>query len=360
MNKATRIILLVVIILSVVTWAIYPRFGDIFSPKGPEAASGGPASFGPQVTPVTATIVQPTQLENKITVTGSVLPNEVLEVKSEMAGLITKIHFEEGQDVKKGQKLISLKDDELQAQLEKLRYSKKLNEETEFRQRKLLEKEAISKEEYDISLTQLNTSEADIKVIEAQLAKTTIEAPFDGVVGLREVSEGAYVTSSTIITNFYSLDPVKIEFSIPGKYAGEVKKEDRIYFTVDGQRERFEGTVYAIQPRIDPNTRTLTIRAYSDNEARRLLPGQFARIELIMETISDAMLLPTQAVVPELNGHKVYVSRGGKVESKAVQIGIRTDEKVQIVEGLQAQDTVITSGILQMRPGASVSITSVN
>ncbi len=359
MSKAARIILLVVIILSVVAWALYPRFGDIF-PSSKDSAVGPPAAFGPSTTPVTATVVAPTQLENKILITGSVQPNEVLEVKSEVSGVITKIHFKEGQDIKKGQTLISLKDDELQAQLEKLRYSKKLNEELEFRQRKLLEKEAISREEYDISLTQLNTSEADIKLLQAQLDRMTIEAPFDGIVGLREVSEGAYVTSSTVIANFYSLDPVKIEFSIPGKYAGEVKVGDKLNFRVDASEEQFEGTVYVIEPRIDPSTRTLKIRAFSPNKERKLLPGQFARIELIMDTIEDAMLLPTQAVVPELNGHKVYIARGGKAESRKVQIGIRTNDNVQILEGINLQDTVITSGILQMRPGASVSITSVN
>lgn len=359
MSKAARVTLLVVIILSVVAWALYPRFGDIFSSSS-DAGGGPPAAFGPTTTPVTAKVITPSRLENKILITGSVLPNEVLELKSEVSGVITQIHFEEGQNIKKGQTLISLKDDELQAQLEKLRYSKKLNEELEFRQRKLLEKEAISREEYDISLTQLNTSEADIKLLQAQLAKMTIEAPFNGVVGLREVSEGAYVTSSNVITNFYSLDPVKVEFSIPGKYAGEVKVGDKLNFKVDAFTEQFQGTVYAIEPRIDPNTRTLKIRAYSPNKERKLLPGQFARIELIMETIEDAMLLPTEAVVPELNGHKVYVARGGKAESRKVQIGIRTNENVQIIDGISLQDTVITSGILQMRPGASVSITSVN
>ncbi|MCE7992831.1 MAG: efflux RND transporter periplasmic adaptor subunit [Roseivirga sp.] len=359
MSKAARVTLLVVIILSVVAWALYPRFGDIFSSSS-EAGGGPPAAFGPTTTPVTAKVITPSRLENKILITGSILPNEELEVKSEVSGVITQLGFVEGEDIVEGQPLVSLKDDELRAQLEKLRYSKKLNEELEFRQRKLLEKEAISQEEYDISLTQLNTSEADIKLLQVQLDKMTIKAPFDGVVGFREVSVGAYITSSDVITNFYSLDPVIIEFSIPGKYAGEVKVRDMVNFKVDAFTEQFQGRVYAIEPRIDPNTRTLKIRAFSRNKERKLLPGQFARIELIMETIEDAMLVPTEAVVPELNGHKVYVARGGKAESRKVQIGIRTNENVQIIDGISLQDTVITSGILQMRPGASVSITSVN
>lgn len=359
MSKMTRITLLVVIILSVVAWALYPRFDAIFLPDKEKQADSS-RSFGRGATPVTATVVNPTSLENKITITGSILPNEALELKSEIQGNITGIHFEEGQDLKKGQLLVSLNDDELQARLEKLKYSKKLNEKAEFRQRKLLEKEAISREEYDISLTRLNTSEADIRLVEAQLEKTTIKAPFDGVVGLRQVSKGAYVTSSSVIANYYSLDPIKIEFSIPGKYAGEVKTGDKINFSVDAFADSFQGRVYAIEPQIDPETRTLKIRAYSANKMRKLLPGQFARIELIMETIPNAMLVPTQAVVPELNGHKVYISKGGKVASKNVKIGIRTSERVQIVEGIAPQDTVITSGILQMRPGTSVSITSIN
>ena len=360
MSKTARILLLVVIILSVVAWALYPRFDDLFGKNNAAGPGGPPAAFGNSKTPVTAKIISPSRLENKILITGSVLPNEILEVKSEVAGIITNIHFKEGQNLKEGDEMISLKDDELQAQLEKLRYNKKLKEETEFRQRKLLEKEAISKEEYDIALTELNTSEADIKVVEAQLAKTKIHAPFDGVVGLREISEGAYITSSTVIANFYSLDPMKIEFSIPGKYAGEVRIGDQINFKVDAYEEAFTGKVYAIEPQIDPATRTLKIRAVSPNQDRRLLPGQFARIELIMETVEDAMLLPTVAVVPELNGHKVFMTKGGKVISRPVKIGLRTEESVQIVEGLSLQDTVITSGILQMRPGAQVDITSFN
>ena len=254
--------------------------------------------------------------------------------------------------------LVSLKNDELQAQLEKLKFSKKLAVGSENRQKQLLNKEAISQEEYDISLTALNTIEADIRMVEAQLARTSIVAPFDGVLGLREISEGAYITNSTIITNFYSIDPVKIDFAIPGKYASIVSVGDVIQFETETSTEVFRGTVYAFEPQIDQNTRTLRMRAISSNEQGKLLPGQFAKIELIMSSVNDALMVPAVSVIPELNGHMLFVAQGGKAQSVPVKIGLRTESSVQILEGLNPQDTVITSGLLEIRQGSSISISS--
>ena len=358
MSKTSRFIVIVIIILAVAAWVVYPRMDEIFGTGNQGPAGGAPAMRGPGILPVSGVVVSPKLLENKIKVTGSILPNESLEVKSEVSGLVTKIHFKEGQSVKKGTLLVSLKNDQLQAQREKLKFSRQLAQETERRQKLLLNKEAISQEEYDISLTALNTVEADIKVVEAQIAQTSIIAPFDGVLGLREISEGAYITNSTVITNFYSIDPVKLDFSIPGKYAAEVKTGDIIYFQTEALTEQFEGEVYAIEPQIDETTRTLRLRAICSNEEGKLLPGQFARIELVMSSIDNALMVPTISVIPELNGHKVYLAKSGKVTSKMVQIGMRTDNSVQILEGLNPQDTVITSGLLEIREGSSISISN--
>jgi len=358
MSKTSRTIVVVIIILALAAWVVYPRMDEIFG-KESEASGGAPQAMrGPGVLPVSAVVVSPKLLENKIKVTGSILPNESLELKSEVSGLVTKIHFKEGQSVKRGTPLVSLKNDQLQAQLEKLKFSKQLAQETERRQKLLLNKEAISQEEYDISLTALNTVEADIRVVEAQIAQTSIIAPFDGVLGLREISEGAYITNSTVITNFYSIDPVKLDFAIPGKYAAEVKAGDIIYFQTEAMTKQFEGEVYAIEPQIDETTRTLRLRAICSNEEGLLLPGQFARIELIMSSIDNALMVPTVSVIPELNGHKVFIASNGKVTSKMVKIGMRTDNSVQIVEGINPQDTVITSGLLEIREGSAISISN--
>lgn len=355
MSKTSRTIVVLIILLAVVAWAVYPRMDEFFPEDNLETSAGAPQR-GSSVIPVDAVLVTEDFLENKIKVTGSIIPNEFLELKSEVAGLVTKIHFQEGEKVKKGDLLVSLKDDELQAQLEKLKFSKKLAGDREKRQKQLLEKGAISQEEYDVSLTAVNTIEADIKVVNAQIAKTSIIAPFSGTLGLRGISEGAYITSNTIITNFYNINPVKIEFSIPGKYAAEVGIGDEINFQIESSGESFKGRVYAIEPRIDQNTRTLRMRALSSNEEGKLLPGQFARIELIMSTIDGAMMVPAVSVIPELNGHKLFLAKSGKVVSQTVTIGLRTDNEVQIVQGISPRDTVITTGLLQIRQGSSVSI----
>ncbi|NVJ46374.1 MAG: efflux RND transporter periplasmic adaptor subunit [Cytophagia bacterium] len=358
MSKTSRFIVVIIIILALAAWVIYPRMDEVLGTGSDAAAQASPAMTGPRVLPVSGMVVSPKLLENKVKVTGSILPNESLELKSEVSGLVTKIHFKEGQKVTKGTLLVSLKNDQLQAQREKLKFSRKLAQETERRQKLLLNKEAISQEEYDISLTNLNTVEADIKVLEAQIAQTSIIAPFDGVLGLRQISEGAYITNSTVITNFYSIDPVKLDFSIPGKYAGEVNPGDIIYFQTEALTEQFQGEVYAIEPQIDETTRTLRLRAICSNEDGKLLPGQFARIELVMSSVDNALMVPTISVIPELNGHKVFVASAGKVASKTVRIGMRTDNSVQILEGINPQDTVITSGLLEIRDGSAISISN--
>ena len=359
MSKASRIIIVLIIILAVVAWAIYPRIDEIL-PKSEGDTPSSESSRRTSILPVTGHVVLPQLLENKIKITGSILPNESLELKSEVPGLATKINFLEGQKVKKGTVLVSLNDDELQAQLQKLRFSKKLAEETEKSQKQLVDKDAISQEEYDISLTAVNTLDADIRIIGAQLAKTSIIAPFDGTLGLRQISEGAYITNSTIIATLYNIDPVKIDFSIPGKYANEVKVGDEIQFTTETSTDMFFGKVYALEPQIDQTTRTLKLRAISRNEDGKLLPGQFARIELIMSSVNDALLVPAVSVIPELNGHMVFVARSGKVQAVAVEIGIRTENFVQITKGLSPRDTVITTGLLEIRQGSAITVTSIS
>lgn len=301
-------------------------------------------------------IVTHSSIDNQIFITGSILPNESVKITSEISGKIEKIHFREGQNITKGTLLVSINDDELRAKLEKSKYSRKLYSDTEFRQRQLLEREAISREEYEQSLTELRTSNADIKILEAQIAKTKITAPFDGQFGLRLVSQGAYITPNQSITTLFNLDTAKIEFSIPGKYSGIMEKGKKINFNIDGIDSDFEGEVYAIEPQIDPATRTLKMRAFSPNSKGLLLPGQFAKIRLILESLEDAIMVPTESVIPELNGHKIFVKSNGKVSSVNVEIGIRTARQIQITSGLNESDTILTSGILQVRPGMPINI----
>ena len=330
--------------------------------KGGDEAKTAPGMAGGKggKLSVDAIVVKSAQLDNKLNVTGSVLPNESLELKSEVSGKIIAIYFREGKPVKKGDMLIQMNDDEIEAQLEKQKYNRKLNEDNEFRQRKLLEKDAISQEEYDNALNRLNTTVADIRLLETQLAKTKIQAPFDGVIGLRFVSEGAYISPSTVIATLYNISPAKIEFAVPSRYSTQVAPGKKIRFTIESDLQVYDGQVYAIEPRIDPATRTLKIRALAENRHGNLLPGQFVKVELILESINNAILVPTEAVIPEQAGKKVFILENGKAKEVFVETGMRTANSLEVLTGLKPTDTLLTTGILQLRPGMDVQISKLN
>jgi membrane fusion protein (multidrug efflux system) len=245
-------------------------------------------------------LVKPQKLENEIFVTGTILANEEIEVRSEISGKIVKIYFNEGSKVKKGDILVKVDDSELQAELLKTQYQKKLAQEKEYRQRMLLEKEAISKQEYDIALTELNTLEAQIQLIKARIEKTEIKAPFDGVIGLRYVSEGGYISPTTKITTLQDIDTLKIEFSVPEKYVKLIDVGDRVNFKVQGSDKKYSAVIYAIDPKIDPSTRTLQVRAIFPNKNYEILPGAFAEVEVILEEIPNAILIPAEALIQAL------------------------------------------------------------
>lgn len=360
MNKLTKNILIGLIILVVAFLIVYPKLDLSGSETTAQAASAaGKPAEGPL--PVAVVVAGPQRLENAVQVTGSVLANESVELSPELAGKITRINFEEGQYVKKGQPLVYLNDDELRARQERLNYTQALFEQSEARQRKLLEREAISQEEYDIALNELNTSLADLKVVEAQLAKSVIRAPFSGMIGLRQVSEGSYVSPADPIATLVSINPVKIEFSVPERYANEVKVGNSILFSRSegGENER-SAKVYAVEPRINTETRTLTMRALSENDARTLLPGMFVRIKLVLDVNENSIMVPAQSLIPEMEGYKVFVVKNGSVVEKKVSTGIRTETTVEVTDGLQAGDSVLTTGILQVRSGTPVRVSQVN
>ncbi|MFZ9505349.1 MAG: efflux RND transporter periplasmic adaptor subunit [Cyclobacteriaceae bacterium] len=350
----------VLIVIVIVGLLAIPKIKPLFQAdtQGGAPGMGGPG--GGALLPVEATIVTPAPYERKLVVTGSILPSESIELKSEVSGKISGIYFQESQPVRKGQRLLKIDDDELVAQLEKQKYNKKLFEDNEYRQRKLLEKEAISQEEYDNALNRLRTTAADIKVLEAQIAETEVIAPFDGYIGFRYVSPGAYISPATVIATVYSLDPAKIEFSVPARYASRVYIGSPIVFRQENDPDlSFKGEVYAIEPQIDPTTRTLKIRSKTPNTDGKLIPGQFVSIELILEHLDSALLVPTQAVIPVQDGAKVYVASNGKAKEVMVTAGDRTESKLEILSGLQPGDTVITSGILQLRQGMGIQITRI-
>src|SRR5690606_25918744 len=313
------------------------------------------------VLPVKVVKLQRETLRNQLSVTGTIMPNESVDLRTEIQGLISKISFKEGQYVSKGTPLLYLNDDELQAQFQRLQFTQKLFETQENRQKQLLAREAISQEEYDIVLNQYNTTLSDLKLVEAQLTKTVIRAPFNGILGLRQISEGSVIGTTDVIANFVNIDPIKIEFSIPERYSNQVSIGSQIFFTNESIGEEVSGEVYAFEPQIDAATRTLKLRAESPNKERKLLPGMFVRIRFVLGVQEDALMVPSEAIIPELQGYKVFVvGADNKAEERSVEIGTRTDTHVQITSGLEEGDLVFTTGVLQATTGTPVEFTQIN
>lgn len=332
--------------------AAIPKLKVFQGNSGPE----NPGTRSDNRIAVNAHVVKTEQLDDRIFTSGTLLANDEVELRSELTGKAIKIYFEEGSRVAAGHLLVKINDAELQAQLQREKYRQELGMQREERQRQLLKGNLVSQETYDVALNELNTIKAGIELINAQIEKTEIRAPFAGQIGLKYVSDGSYITPSTRIATLQSTNPVKVDFSIPEKYAGEIRRGAKVTFGIQGLKSTYQGTVYAIEPRIDQVTRTVQIRATSPNPNGELIPGAFAEVELVLRTIPAALTLPAQALIPELSGHKIFLYRGGVVESRAIEIGIRTSSTVQITKGVQPGDTVLTSGILQVRPGSPVNI----
>lgn len=308
---------------------------------------------------VNTMVVSPTNLQHNISTTGSIRADETVDLRSEVSGKITNIYFEEGQPVTKDQLLLKTNDSELKAQLQRAEYRLQLAEQQERRQAKLLEKGGISQEDYDATLNEVNVLRSEINLIEAQIEKTEIRAPFDGKVGLKYVSNGSYISPSTRIASLQNIDPVKIDFTVPERYAGQVDVGDTILFDVQTADSTFEGEIYAIEPEISSDTRSLQIRAVSENKEALLLPGSFANIELILETRQQALTVPSISLVPEQGRQYVYLYSSGKAIKQEVSTGIRNESMVEITQGLAESDTVLTSGLLQVRNDMPVRISEI-
>lgn len=317
--------------------------------SGKDGSSGGGMN-------VDGIVVAVTDFSSDLDITGTLEANESVELHSEVPGLVTKINFREGSNVNKGSVLVRINDRDIQAQLQDALTRERLSATNESRSKQLLEKGAISQEEYDTSLADLQSLRAQTQLIRAQLAKTSIVAPFSGRIGLRSVSAGGYITPATVIATLSSIDPLKIAFSVPEKYIGQIGKGSEISFTTDGFTKTFTGKVYAIEPGVNVQTRTLQIKALVPNADNKLLPGSFAKIKLKLNTLKDAILIPNEAIIPVLNGKTVYISKGGKAQQVKVETGTRTADRIVVVSGLNIGDTVLTTGAMALKPDAPVKV----
>ena len=352
MNKTVRRLLTGGLILVVIAALAWPKLRQLDT-----ATAGPPPAAAQRAISVEATVVTASTLLDRIKTTGTLRANEEVTLQSEAAGKITNIYFEEGQRVRQGALLVKINDSELQARLRRAEYQLTLAENREQREKQILDGGGISLEDYEATQNEVNVLRADVDLIKAQIEKTRVRAPFAGTIGLRQVSLGSNIATTTVIASIQDVDPIKVDFSIPERYAQRVSVGDEIVFNVEGFDAPQRGVIYAAEPSIDEDTRTLLIRARSANTDERLRPGAFADIDLIFDEIDDALTVPAIAIMPELGGKKVYVIQNGKAVPRDVETGIRTDEYVQVTSGLSPQDTVIVTGLQLLRPMADVNAT---
>jgi membrane fusion protein (multidrug efflux system) len=345
------------VVLLVVAGLAYPKVKPLFETENESSVQNSSAGTG--LLEVEAVELDFETVEDRIFSTGTIQANEVVELATEASGIITQIYFDEGSRVQEGDLLLKINDSELQAQRQRAQFRLNLAEQREERQARLLERGGISQDDYDATLNEVNVLKSELRLIDAQIQKTELKAPFTGMLGLKYASPGAYITPSSRIASLQEVNPVKIDFSVPERYISKIRPGISINFTVQGVDSTFTGEVYAVEPRVDTETRTLQIRALSENDGNLLYPGAFANIELILDQINDALMVPTISIIPELNAQKVFVSNNGVVEQRMVSTGIRTSEKVQIIDGLERGDVVLTTGLLQVRPGMEVNVTEI-
>ena len=261
--------------------------------------------------------------------------------------------------VRKGDLLAKVNDKPLQAQLSRYEAQLKLAQDRVYRQSALLEKDAVSQEAFEQARTELATLNADIDIVKQNIALTELRAPFDGIIGLRNVSEGAYASPSVVVAKLTKISPLKIDMFVPERYADQVKPGTPLTFSVEGINEEFNASVYAKESEVDSETRMLSVRATYANPNGRLQPGRFISAKIRMQDIPNAIAIPTEAIVPEMGVDKVFVYRGGKAKAVAVKTGLRTDALIHIVEGIEVGDTIITSGTLQLREDLPVQLTNI-
>ena len=348
-------------IITAVVLVFFIGAGILYNVLGRSASSAGegPVTENTRlrnILVVNGEIVRESPISDGIKTMANLLPDEEVNLSFETSGKIVSINFQEGTMVRRGQLLAKINDAPLQAQLSRYQAQLKLAEARVYRQSTLLEKDAVSQEAYEQATTELATLNADIDLVQANIAQTELRAPFDGFIGLRYVSEGAYATPSTVVSVLTKMSPLKVEVAVSEHYAQQIKSGTQLPFTVSGDLNQYTATVYATESRVDTDTKTFLIRALYPNTRYELMPGRYADVSLQTTSVSDAITIPSEALIKEMGVDKVYLYRNGKAEPRNVEIGIRNDARVQIVLGLQPGDTLITSGTLQLRTGLDVQL----
>jgi membrane fusion protein (multidrug efflux system) len=328
--------------------------------KSEKPAGGGPPQGGAlSVGAVEGFVARATELAENVTAAGTLVPAEETELHPEASGRVVSINLPEGRSVKKGDLLLRIFDEDLKAQQKKLETQLRQAEITEQRLGELLRVKGVSQQEYDLAVLNVQTLKTDMELVRINISKTELRAPYDGVIGLRRLSPGAYVTPSTVVTTIRASSGLKLDFSIPEKYNQLIRVGQGVNFRVEGDASEHTATVTATEQMISEDARNLLVRA-TVRESRGLLPGAFAEVSLILKNKPQALMIPNQAVIPQARDKKVILCNGGKARFVTVKTGVRQSGMVEVLEGIQAGDTVCTTGVLFLRPDSPVKFSRVD
>lgn len=311
---------------------------------------------GTAKTLVEVIVVTKGNLAEKLETTGNLLANESTQLSTEAAGIVSKIYFKEGSKVEQGKLLLELNNADLKAELEMARVKMNLAEKQFKRSQKLLAAEGLSEEAFEKAESTYRESAANYEMVKAELIKTQVRAPFSGQIGLRSISEGDYLATNSSFADLVDISPLKIQFDLPEQYINTLKEGDSISFSSAISSQPRKAVIYALEPQINPNSRTFSAKASFANKDQQLKAGGFVRVTYRATDLSSSLLIPNQAIVPELEGKKVFLVKNGKAVIRKVTTGIRNADRIQVLTGLEAGDTIVTTGLLQIRDGVPLQL----
>jgi membrane fusion protein, multidrug efflux system len=303
---------------------------------------------------VDALIASTKPVSNTLEVNGTVVANEYVELHPEASGRLTYLYVPEGKLIKKGTLIAKINNADLQAQVDKSKVALDLAEKTEQRDKQLLAVNGLNQSDYDAALNIVNGFKADIEYNQALLDKTILKAPFDGYIGLRQVSVGAYVTPSTLIATLLQLDKIKIDFTIPEDYSSTVKVGGMVDVDMDENAKTRKAQIIAIEPQVNLSTRNMTVRAILENSKAN--PGSFAKVILHSGLNKSAIMIPTNALIPDDKNNQVVIVKDGIAIFSNVTTGIRLSNNVEITAGIKPGDTIVVTGVLFARPKAPLQV----
>jgi membrane fusion protein (multidrug efflux system) len=319
------------------------------------------AKKGPSALEVEGMVVKTSAITEVVEVSGTILANESTEIRPEISGRLVQLNIREGAVVPKGSLLAKIYDGDLQAQLKKLTVQLQIAAKTEERQRELLSIGGIAQQDYDLSILNVSNIKADMELTRVAIGKTEIRAPYSGRLGLKNISPGAYVSPTTLLTTITQVSQMKLEFSVPEKYSSEIQNGLPVEFTLEGGRtgQLYKANVLAKESAVEEATRNLRVRAVVQSKDEFLVPGTFAKVRIILGRNENAIMIPSSAVIPQARNKEVAVYRSGLAVMTTVETGVRDSSLIHVVKGLQTGDTLITTGLLFVKPESKIKLTKI-